>query len=94
MQNLTITQRRSIRTSAGVGQLNIPIQVVHGSAAPHETGESWHYVTRGGSRIWHPSAYSKRGWGNMVYIHSTRRVVVGAEWIAAPVSVFTLAVAA
>jgi hypothetical protein len=60
---------------------SIPVKIIPGSqVAPQLIGESWHYCTRGGSRIWHPSAYSKRGWGNMIYVRSTRRVEVGADW--------------
>lgn len=62
---------------------NCRIQVVDGAAAPTLAGEGWHWSTKGGKRIDHPSAYSRKGWGNMVYVASTRRVVVGREWLAA-----------
>jgi hypothetical protein len=91
---LTITQRRSVLAMAGVNQPNIPIQVVPGNVAPYFAGSAWHYETAGGSRIWHPSAYASKGWSNMRYIASTRRVVVGVEWLAAPVMTLSLAVAA
>jgi len=29
----------------------------------------------------HPSAYSRHGWSNMVYVGSTRRVEVGELWL-------------
>lgn len=45
-------------------------------------GDSYHYQTRGGQRIHHPGAYSRRGWGNMVYVSSTRRLECGAEFFA------------
>ena len=59
-----------------------PFRVVAGSAAPSKGGESWHYETRTGMRIYHPSAYSKRGWSSMVYCSSTMEVTVGREWLA------------
>ena len=31
-------------------------------------GLTFHYETRGGARIHHPSAYRKRGWSNCVYV--------------------------
>jgi hypothetical protein len=75
-------QRRSILRSAAESQANIQIEVIPGIAlAPRTVGESYHYETKSGSRIWHPSAYSKRGWSSMVYVASTRRVIVGEQWI-------------
>jgi len=80
---LTASQRRAIRRSANESQKNISIQIIPGIAlAPRSVGESWHYQTRGGRRIYHPSAYSKLGWSSMVYCHSTRRVLVGELWAA------------
>ena len=75
-------QRRSILRSAAETQANIQIQIIPGIAlAPRSVGESYHYETLSGSRIWHPSAYSKRGWSNMRYVASTRRVIVGSDWL-------------
>jgi hypothetical protein len=57
-----------------------------GNAAPVLEGsrESYEFRTRGGSVIHHPSAYSKRGWSNMVY-HSASwyTVTCGLGWLAA-----------
>ena len=79
---ITKSERHSILRSAGQSQTNIRIEIVPGIAmAPRTVGESYHYETRTGKRIWHPSAYSKRGWSSMVYCHSTRRVIVGADWL-------------
>ena len=58
-----------------------PVELVPGDKVPTLKGESHHYETMGGSRIYHPSAYSKRGWSNMRYVHSTLRVEVGFEWL-------------
>lgn len=78
---LSRIQRRAILRSAN--ESNIRIEVVPGIAlAPHRVGESWHYETKTGIRIYHPSAYAKRGWSSMVYCHSTRRVIVGEQWVA------------
>ena len=75
--------RTSIRRACGETQKNIRIDVVPASsAAPRSEGNSWYYETAGGRRIWHPSAYRAKGWRNMRYIASTRRVVVGDQWIA------------
>jgi hypothetical protein len=84
VQTATITssERRAILRSAGQKQANIHIEIIPGIAlAPRTLGQSWHYTTRTGIPIDHPSAYSKRGWSSMVYHHSTRRVQVGGDWI-------------
>jgi hypothetical protein len=80
---LTHMQRRAILRSANESRQNIAIEIVPGIAlAPRTVGQSWHYCTRGGTRIYHPSAYRSHGWSNMVYVHSTRRVLVGEQWVA------------
>jgi hypothetical protein len=61
---------------------NRPVEVVAGDSAPRYTGESYHYETKGGTRIHHPSAYAKHGWSNMVYRYSTLAIEVGADWLA------------
>jgi len=60
---------------------SVAIVLSDDDSAPAMAGESYHYETLGGRRIWHPSAYSRRGWSNMRYVGSTRRLVVGEEWI-------------
>lgn len=85
MTTSTITrlQRRAILRSANESQTNIRIEVVHGVAvAPRTVGQSWHYTTRTGQLIYHPASYSLRGWSSMVYHASTRRVIVGEQWLA------------
>jgi len=74
---------RSYVRQAAQAESYRPITVVDGAQAPRPRGDSWHYETRGGTRISHPSAYSKSGWSNMVYCSSTSRVEVGREWLAA-----------
>ena len=58
-----------------------PVKIVDGDTPPEMTGESWHYRTRGGSYIYHPSAYKKTGWSNMVYHASSFQIIVGREWV-------------
>ena len=82
-QKLSRRIRRAVLQSAGETQTNIQIQIIPGvAAAPRSVGHSWHYTTRTGIPISHPSAYSKRGWSSMVYHASTRRVIVGEQWLA------------
>lgn len=81
--SISRTQRRAILRSAAESQKNIRIEVIPGVAvAPRSVGQTWHYETRTGLRIWHPSAYAKRGWSSMVYCASSRRVIVGEQWVA------------
>jgi hypothetical protein len=79
---LTITrlQRRAILRSANQPQANIHIEVIPGIAlAPRTAGESYYWTTPSGKTIVrHPSAYRWPTW----YHASTRRVQVGADWIA------------
>lgn len=80
---LTRKVKRSIRAAAGA-RPHVPVVVVSGSdAAPTLKGERWHYTTASGRLILHPQAYSRRGWSNMYYCHSTLRVEVGDQWVAA-----------
>jgi hypothetical protein len=57
------------------------IVFVEGFQAPELQGESYHYETRTGRRIYHPSAYKKVGWSSMVYVGSSLHIVVGAGWV-------------
>jgi hypothetical protein len=60
---------------------NRPVKIFSNeSFEPRWAGESFHYETRGGQRIYYPSAYSKRGWSNMIYCYSTLHIEVGANW--------------
>lgn len=86
MLNLTSTPAyrkfsKTIRAEANCSGKSYPIVDVDGFDAPAVAGESWHYETKGGRRIHHPSAYSKNGWSNMVYIGSTKRIEVGRGWL-------------
>ena len=78
----TSAQRSQIRRIVGRSRCNnIPVVVIPGTDKPELTGESGGWFTRGGTPIDHPSAYSRRGWSNMVYQRSTERIFVGSEWI-------------
>jgi len=57
-----------------------PIKLIPGDSPPVLRGRSFHYETRGGRKIYHPSAYSKRGWSNMRYVPSTICIEVGENW--------------
>lgn len=88
--NLTLTQRRMVRAYA-TNQTNIRIEVVPGNVAPHLAGRSYYWTTPSGkTEVHHPMAYRWPTW----YHASTRRVVVGEQWLAAPVMTLSMAVAA
>lgn len=73
---------RIVRAACNCTGKPYPIAIVEGDDPPGTVGESWHYETKGGRRIYHPSAYSKRGWSNMVYCGSTKAIEVGRAWLA------------
>jgi hypothetical protein len=80
----TSKQRAALRRTLGIRNQAVPvILLIGGSLSPHVTGSRGGHFTRGGSRIYHPSAYSRRGWSNMVYRCDTRRIYVGQRWLAA-----------
>src|SRR5271165_6172658 len=57
-----------------------PIEHVDGMTKPHFVGESYSFQTKTGKPVRHPNAY-RRAWGKPVYIASTRRIIVGRDWI-------------
>ena len=60
---------------------NRPVEIIPQSfQSPVWDGESYGWETKGGSVIHYPSAYSKVGWSNMVYKHSTLKIRVGEFW--------------
>jgi hypothetical protein len=73
------TIRTWLRAIAGTYSTAANVIVVDGDQKPTLVGERYHWETRGGRRIYHPSAYSKTGWSNMVYCHSTLAVNVGRD---------------
>jgi hypothetical protein len=78
---LTTIQRSAIRRSADQPQTNIRIDVIPGIAlAPRTVGQSYYWTTPSGKTIvHHPSAYRWPTW----YHASTRRIIVGEQWVAA-----------
>ena len=79
---LTPIIRRKLRQIAG-GRNNLPVLIdkFDTTKAPVVVGHGFFYATKGGSVIYHPSAYSKKGWSNMIYHCSTIHVEVGIEWL-------------
>lgn len=75
-------ERFTARRAAGLCSHDHPPVVVRpGDIAPTIAGCGWHYKTRGGNWIDNPNAYARKGWSNMIYCPSTRRVEVGADWL-------------
>ena len=60
---------------------NAYILVEDGDSKPRWAGNGYGYQTRGGRPIYHPSAYSKIGWSNMVYVPSDRHIIVGRKFL-------------
>jgi hypothetical protein len=60
---------------------NRPVQIIAGNQPPKFTGESGYFCTNGGQRIYHPSAYRRKGFSNMFYCHSTLKIEVGKQWL-------------
>jgi hypothetical protein len=61
-------------------------------STPEVSGKrsKYHYVTKTGKVIRHPSAYSKKGWSSMVYKSSQYfTLTVGLRWIAQSRSIKT-----
>lgn len=80
---ICLKAKRLVRRVAGA-RSNVSVEVLQESSqSPQCSGEEWHYETMGGTWIYHPSAYAKRGWSNMRYVSSSIRVEVGEGWLAA-----------
>jgi hypothetical protein len=77
---LRAIKREARRKALGSARVTCPVRLVPGDCRPSVRGMPGHYRTRGGTIIKHPSAYSKKGWSNVVYHPSTLRVVAGVEW--------------
>ena len=67
-----------LRKSCRVSNNRVPIVRITGDSGPTITGEPGGHFTKGGDRIAHPTAYSRRGWSNIVYACDTRVITVGA----------------
>jgi len=77
--NISRLLKRMIRDSVGV-KGNIPVCIVDNDSPPKLCGSPYRYENVSGDIIHYPNAY-KRAWGKPIYIHSTRRVEVGAKWL-------------
>ena len=76
---ITLAARRTVRQAAGA-HANCPVEVIDGDAAPTLAGRSYYWTTLSGkTEVRYPNAY---GWPTK-YHHSTLRVEVGSEWLAA-----------
>lgn len=75
----TQAQRKAARIAAGLHPRDTrPVDVVPGDRRPREEGESYYFTTPSGkTRVRYPNAYK---WPTM-YWPSTRRVIVGQEWL-------------
>jgi hypothetical protein len=59
---------------------NIPTEITSEGTKPFLDGHSAGWETNGGTWITYPSAYSKKGWSNMNYCHSTRHIKIPYLW--------------
>jgi len=79
--------RRVVREAVGA-HTNTPVRIVAGDRAPRIVGRSYYWTTPSGkTEVQHPNAY---GWP-VLYHASTRRVQVGAGWVASRFSAAELA---
>lgn len=72
---------KAVRKNCGATGKSFPIVVIDGFAEPLVYGESFYYTNKMGQRIYHPSAYAKKGWSSLVYKPSTTHIKVGAGWL-------------
>ena len=79
---MTPKQRTKCRSLCGVDKIiSIPVELIKGYYEPFIIGEAGGHFTRGGNKIRYPSAYSKKGCSNMIYRTSTRKILVGQDWV-------------
>ena len=78
---LTKKQKSSIRRLARVSDSFPRINIIAGDCPPKEVGCSFYHTNRSGDIIDYPNAYASVGWSSMVYHPSTRRIIVGEDWI-------------
>jgi hypothetical protein len=67
-------ERVKYRQMFGVGN-HVPV-VEADVDKPTLTGRIGGWRTKGGTPIQYPSAYSKKGWGNMMYFASTLQILI------------------
>lgn len=80
---MTPQQRTAIRSRFNLEKVtSVPVVSIPGSLMPPKlTGKRGGWFTIGGTMIYHPNAYAKKGWSNMTYRCSTRVIYVGANWL-------------
>lgn len=73
--------RKAVREAAKANSY-VPVEVVDDQdlSEPEVHGEQGGYYTKGGSPIYHPNAYAKRGWSNMEYRCSTIAALTPKDW--------------
>ena len=69
-----------LRKQCKVSNNRVRIVRITGDSAPVITGELGGHFTRGGDRIMHPTAYGRKGFGNMVYRCDSRVITVGVSF--------------
>lgn len=73
--------QKKVRKYLGLSPYNrYPIKTITGNQEPKLEGHGFRWETKTGKPIYYPSAYSKIGWSNMTYVHSTAYIIVGADW--------------
>jgi hypothetical protein len=74
-------------TAAHIARMHVgekaghPVKIIPGDSEPRYEGSGFYWETKGGTIIRHPSAYSKYGWSNMIYVSSDLHITVGEEWL-------------
>lgn len=84
--NLSKLIKSQIRKSVGASN-NCRIVIVNNNTAPKLKGYSGHYENKSGDVIRYPNAYRK-AWGKPIYIKSTLRIEVGAQWLLSSMSLY------
>jgi len=69
-----VQQRVAARNLFGCGN-NVPV-VFGDIPAPQLTGRAGGHFTKGGTRVRHPNAYSRKGWSNIDYKRDTRIITI------------------
>jgi hypothetical protein len=77
--NIDVRERAKNRTKIrAIFQVSsaVPVIVSNKVDRPAIFGSSGGWYTRGGNAVAYPSAYSKKGWSNLVYSASTKHILV------------------
>lgn len=70
----------ALKYAKGYGYPAAPIVIIKGKSPPQWRGKSYCFKNKTGDIIKYPNAYSK-AYGKPIYIPSTRRIIVGIEWV-------------